>query len=110
MSDLSDLHATTKWRNTAAMKAVDQKMQSPADVLHPTNGVSGQETGVRDGMVETVNGVVVCYTCQQVGHINRNCPLRKGQAASDPTEDIMKRAAEKMNREQDRNDFRQAQQ
>mmetsp|Transcript_49479 Transcript_49479/g.131318 ORF Transcript_49479/g.131318 Transcript_49479/m.131318 type:complete len:188 (-) Transcript_49479:12-575(-) len=89
-------------KNTATIRPGDD---GPGGVVHPSFGRSGQEIGIREGMVEAVNGVAVCFTCQQVGHINRHCPMRMGKAVSDGLEVVRARQEDKRRREEDRNEF-----
>lgn len=90
-------------RDDLAGSSVDASVARRA--VHPSLGRSGEETGMRTGMVEAVDGVSVCFTCQQVGHITRFCPMRMGQAVSDGTELDKTRQDDKKRREGDRNEF-----
>merc|ERR1719188_319616 len=60
---------------------------------------------MRTGMVEAVDGVSVCFTCQQVGHITRFCPMRMGQAVSDSSDLERRRQEDKRRRADDRDEF-----
>mmetsp|Transcript_113087 Transcript_113087/g.330540 ORF Transcript_113087/g.330540 Transcript_113087/m.330540 type:complete len:221 (+) Transcript_113087:74-736(+) len=98
-------------KNTGVIRAAADLAGPSADAgparraAHPGVGSSGQEAGLRTGMVEAVDGVSVCFTCQQVGHITRFCPMRMGQAVSDGKEEDKAWQDDRKRRDDDRNEF-----
>lgn len=85
-------------QNTGAVRA-------HAEATRSSPGTTGQESGLRTGMVEAVDGVSVCFTCQQVGHITRFCPMLRGQAVSDGQMEAQSRREERKRKEEDRSEF-----